>query len=704
MKSLAKVIGYIVLILIAILIIAAILLKTMVNPNDYRDKITQLVKQKTGRTLLIQGEIKLQYFPWLGVDVKQVTLQNPAGFSPNPFMKVGDAAIKMKLFPLFWGNVEIKNIALNDATINLITQANGTTNWGSKPTNASNTTKSSKPAANNNNQQVPSKKSKAEISIANIEIDNANVHVINRQTGQRFDLTYFNLDSSDFNLNGDSFFIKTKFSLAQAAPQLKLTMKASANIAIDQSNNDVKMSDVNVSGTIYNLYATLKKPVHFNTSFEKLVVNQQKFELEGYVSQIANLTVKADLNADRDDGLKRIKGTIEIPNFDPNTFAKALNLQTKGSQQFQLKKASADIKINTNNDTIILDPFTIKLDDATVNAKAVYTTKPKTNLQFSVNANKLNLDEILPASKNNRPSTGAPVNKAIGQAVTGKSSPAATNPGTKTTSPYDTNWQGKINIGSLIVNKITFNNLRIHTTNNAGHITLAPITANLYGGDVNAQATMLANKTIPDYSFSASIAHVNLGKALMSIAHKNVMDGKANFSTQLTSSGNTQGTVMRNLSGNGQLLVNNGKLFGFNLDKLVAQATAFLKQGKVGKPQLSTGNETNFSRLSGSYHINHGILTNNDLALLTNGAMASGRGQINMVNQTINYRMQVGPRAPTIAQQPWNFPLVISGSLDHPKITPNIASIVGQVIKKVIQDQTKKTGKQIQQFFKGLFN
>ncbi|MDF1759115.1 MAG: AsmA family protein [Coxiellaceae bacterium] len=701
MKSLAKVIGYIVLILIAILIIAAILLKTMVDPNDYRDKITQLVKQKTGRTLLIQGEIKLQYFPWLGVDVNQVTLENPAGFSPNPFAKVGDAAIKMKLFPLFWGDVEIKNIALNDATINLITQANGTTNWQSTSANKPNTT-SSKPSTNNDNQQATNKKGKkADISIANIEINNANVHVINRQSGQRFDLTHFDLDSNNFNLNGHSFFIKTQFSLAQAAPQVKLDMKASANIAIDNKNNDIKMSDVDISGTIYNLYATLKKPVHFNTSFEKFVVNQQKFELEGYVSQIANLTVKADLTADRDDGLKRVNGTIEIPNFSPNEFAKALNLQTQGSQQFQIKKASADIKINTDGNKVTLDPFTVKLDDATVNAKAIYTTDPKANIQFSLNANKLNLDEILP--KSNAKTTPKPM-PIVRQA---KAAAAPTSGNAKTTSTdsqYKYNWQGKINIGTLIVNQITFNNLRIHTTNNAGHITLAPISANLYGGDVNAQATMLNNKTVPDYSLTASITHVNLGKALDSLAHKNVMDGKANFSTQLTTSGKTQNAIMRNLDGSGQLLVNNGKLFGFNLDKLVAQASAFLKQGKVGKPKLTTGNETDFSRLSGSYHINHGVLTNNDLALVTAGAMATGRGQINMVNQTINYRMQVGPKAATVSQQPWTFPLVINGSLDNPKITPNIASIVGQVIKKVIQDQTKKTGKQIQQFFKGLFN
>ncbi len=703
MKTLAKAIGYIIAIVVLILIIAAILLKTLVNPNDYRDKITQLVKQKTGRTLLIQGDIKLQYFPWIGIDVKQVTLDNPQGFTPSPFVKIGDAALKIKVLPLFWGNVEIKKIALHDTTINLITNANGLSNWQPQQAAAQNknkvthTTSTATPAP----QQHKNTKRTTDISISNIEIDNANVHIINRQSAQRFDLTQFNLDSSSFNLDGEPFSIKTSYSLAQTAPQLKLTMQASSQIAFDQYDGDITLSDTNIAGTITNLYSKLAKPVSFDTRIDKFVVNQKEFELEGYVSKIANFTVKANIKADRLKGLKKLQGNIEIPKFSPKQLAKQLNLPVKNSQQFQINNASANIKITTSGNKIQLNPMTLKLDDATVNAKATYTTEPTANLTFAISANKLNLDELLPANNDSRPKSTANVRTTVSS-----SNKTAASPSTATSNSalVDTNWQGKINVNNLIINKITFNNLRINTTNNAGHITFAPIKANLYNGSVDAQATVLANKSVPDYSFSATVAHVNIGQALTSMAHKQVMDGNANFNTQITTSGNTHNAIMRNLNGSGQLLVNNGKLFGFNLDSLVAQASAFLGKGKVGKPKLSIGKETDFSRLSGSYKINHGLLTNNDLALVTNSAMATGRGQINMVNQTINYRMQVGPKAATSAQQPWNFPLVIQGSLDNPKITPNIASIVGQVIKKVIEDQSKKTGKQIHQFFKGLFN
>ena len=59
----------IVLIAVAIGIIAATF-----DPNSYKPQIVQLVKDKTGRTLTIDGDIKLKIFPKIGAQVGKVAL------------------------------------------------------------------------------------------------------------------------------------------------------------------------------------------------------------------------------------------------------------------------------------------------------------------------------------------------------------------------------------------------------------------------------------------------------------------------------------------------------------------------------------------------------------------------------------------------------------------------------------------------------
>ena len=46
----------------------AIILATF-NPNDYKQKLSDLVLEKKGRTLKLAGDIKLNFWPKIGADL-----------------------------------------------------------------------------------------------------------------------------------------------------------------------------------------------------------------------------------------------------------------------------------------------------------------------------------------------------------------------------------------------------------------------------------------------------------------------------------------------------------------------------------------------------------------------------------------------------------------------------------------------------------
>ena len=67
--KIAKIFG-IALAAVVLLAIAAIaVVATVFDPNDYKAQVAALVEQRTGRTLALDGDLELSYFPWLAVTI-----------------------------------------------------------------------------------------------------------------------------------------------------------------------------------------------------------------------------------------------------------------------------------------------------------------------------------------------------------------------------------------------------------------------------------------------------------------------------------------------------------------------------------------------------------------------------------------------------------------------------------------------------------
>jgi AsmA protein len=116
-------------IVVVLLVVAAVVLPMIVDPNDYKDEISAVVLKDTGRELTIGGEIKWTVFPSIGLDLSDVTLGNRSGFGDEPILDIGDAGVSVKLMSLFSRKVQVGVVKLTDVSINLRRKANGQSNW-----------------------------------------------------------------------------------------------------------------------------------------------------------------------------------------------------------------------------------------------------------------------------------------------------------------------------------------------------------------------------------------------------------------------------------------------------------------------------------------------------------------------------------------------------------------------------------------------
>src|SRR2546428_13762481 len=89
---------------VAALLVAGILVFALTfDPNSYKNDIERMAMERTGRTLRLQGELKLVFFPSLGAGVGGGPLSERGG--PAELISLQSAPASGQLTPLLRGHV-----------------------------------------------------------------------------------------------------------------------------------------------------------------------------------------------------------------------------------------------------------------------------------------------------------------------------------------------------------------------------------------------------------------------------------------------------------------------------------------------------------------------------------------------------------------------------------------------------------------------
>ena len=119
--------------LVALAIVAAIVIASFFDPNDYKSVVTDAFEARTGRTLIIDSDLKLAFFPWLAVEAGKLTVGNAPGFgeggAARPFATIERAAARVKVLPLLQSRVEIGTVELDGLQLELTRDAQLRGNW-----------------------------------------------------------------------------------------------------------------------------------------------------------------------------------------------------------------------------------------------------------------------------------------------------------------------------------------------------------------------------------------------------------------------------------------------------------------------------------------------------------------------------------------------------------------------------------------------
>ena len=231
--------------LVALAVAVVLVFALTFDPNRYKDNIERMAMERTGRTLRLQGELKLVLFPSLGAGVGGVTLSERG--SNREFVALQSAHAAVKLMPLLHGQVIVDAVRLSGLKAQVVKNKDGTYNFSDLLEGGE-----AKPAA----KPAPEKKGKSapvKFDIAGITVDRASILYRDMSSGQEISLTDVKLHTGRIAEN-----VQDKIELAAAVKrnqpllEAKVALNATYSLKPDAIGLDftAKLDDSNVKGKL----------------------------------------------------------------------------------------------------------------------------------------------------------------------------------------------------------------------------------------------------------------------------------------------------------------------------------------------------------------------------------------------------------------------------------------------------------------------
>src|SRR5688572_30250666 len=151
------------------------------NPNQYKPQIIQAVKEKTQRTLKLEGDIALSFWPSIGAKIGKASLSERA--SDREFAAVEEAHVSLKLLPLLSRQAVVDAVRIKGLRANIVKARDGKTNVddlaGPPPAKGAPATKDAQ--------------ADFRLDIAGVEIANAAITYADQAAGSKYQLSKLNL-------------------------------------------------------------------------------------------------------------------------------------------------------------------------------------------------------------------------------------------------------------------------------------------------------------------------------------------------------------------------------------------------------------------------------------------------------------------------------------------------------------------------------
>lgn len=761
-----KIVGGIVAVLVVLAAGAAAWIAATFDPEKYKPELVALVKEKTGRTLSIDGKLGVSFFPTLGVSAAGVKLSEPG--SDKRFASVAEARVSLALMPLLSREVVVDRVVLAGLNADVVRGKDGRLNIDDLTGGGSGSAAGDK-GVKDKGAAEKSAGTPMKLDIAGIEIradhlgwrdeqagSNWKVSALTLKTGRISDGAQGKLEfaaridgaqpkvgvnaslASGYRVN----FTSKAFALTGMAAKVEGDVPGAAGLSANLKGDieaDGDKGSLQVTGL--SLTAKTRDGIDATVNLPKLSISEKGADASGLDAAIKIIRGALSLDAKLVVGAAKSEfrpgaRTLSLPKLALEFTGKqgdlalqgrlaspaALNLDAKTVQLSALtgEVSASGPSIPNKSMKVMLDGqlssdwgrqtaagnLTAKLDESTLQAKLNVAGFAQPSINFDVALDKLNADRYMPPK--------AAAGGGAGSGGSGGGGKAADAPidlsALKTLA-----LNGQLRIGELVASKVKVEKLQAGLRAAGGKLEVNPLSANLYGGTLAGTATVTAAGAgaadSPNrFAVRQLLGGVNIGPLLRDLADKDVLEGKGNVSVDVQAAGATVGAVKRALEGTASLSLKDGAIKGINLAESFRKVKSALG-AKTQEQGAAKGDKTDFSELSASFVIRGGVAHNEDLSAKSPFFRLGGAGDIDIGGDKMDYLAKAaivntagGQGAKELTElRGLTIPVRISGPFDALKFRIDLGAAATEAVKQQVQEKVQEKVKdQVQDRLKGL--
>ncbi len=630
-RSARKVVHWILGSILLLVIVGAVALWALVDTGAYKQQLETLVKEKTGRELVIAGPLRLTLFPALGVKTEKVALGNAPGFGDAPMLEVGEMAIHVEVMPLLKGRVQVDTVILDGLRLRLSRNRQGVTNWDDllppSTGQASPELPLSRKPAGGESGPLPL------LAVAGIRIRDARIDWQDDMNGQTYHLGPLDLSVGRVT-PGRPFPITARIGIESHAPDLRGTVSLSSKVAYEPVGPQIRLADLEIKPELNGkalpgerLAGRLVSPkLGIDLQADRLDSPRLQWRQTDFALALLDISVK-NLRSAPD-----YRARLEVPAFDPRKLLNRLAVSLPPmADRAALASLTLTGDIRGNTRRAALQQIRLILDDSTLTGEITLASFTPLALRYTLALDGIDADRYLPPPATN-PASKAPAPPA-GTAT------AAAGEGLPLDFLRRLDAKGLLTIGRLKAMNLHSERIRIPLEARNGRIRLAPLAARLYQGVYAGDIRLDVTGPEPRIRLDERLQDVQIGPLLADLIGDDKIRGTATLSAKLAADGLDPLAFRRTLNGTARFDFRDGAVKGFDLVRIEQELRARLKGQPV--PQKAGDERTAFSRITGSARITNGLARNDDLRAALPHARAIGAGVADLVSEKVDYTLKV---------------------------------------------------------------
>lgn len=603
--------------LIVVLIIGLVVFILNLDPNQYRDQITELAAQQ-GVELRIDGEMGWKIYPELSLEISQIhvaTQREDMNYSAD----VGRVELLVELWPLLQREFRLRGLNLDNADIQI---AESVPVADQPPTGeiSEGINEGIDAGAAQGGQLAQAQSAPLPVLVAErVQVRDSNFVILDASGQEALAIEGINILVQNLNLAGEEASLEGGVAEIRSGGS-NLVAPLDFDLALSITSNDVSAQIESFAANLWLEESSL--PLNFDGDIAFSVADQQFSLSELRLTSGQNLSAMLNLEGQLSE--LGYQGDLDVLLGNPRALFSQLGVELPEMPETSLQRIGLQSGLQGTANSLALNGLRWQLDQSNFQGELQLGWGDLSNLVLRGQLDQLNLDNYRSAAEEEQSETSA-------EQETGPLIPVL---------PFNRS-DIDLEISSLQVAEVPMRRVHLVVNSNTRQLRLQELSGETFGGSFNAQASLQLAGELP-HQFDAEVSNVAIDQFLATRMEEVPFAGTVSMQLTGLATGVEMAQLRQSLEADGRLQASGLIFRGQDIEQVMCDISDRLERQSLQSSYADWGESTSFEDLNATLRVENGEARLQSLRTGIGNIAVTGQGGYSLEQQ--DYEMNLTTR------------------------------------------------------------